>query len=381
MAPSFSGTLKDRQASKKRIWTGSRLRTAFRFSHAVFLVFMTGLLAACDSEKKSVAPAQAVRVLEAGMEQRQQSAEVTGEVRARVQTDVAFRTAGKIVVRLVDVGSHVLSGDVLARIDDSQQRADLVSAEANLLAARATLTQKELAYRRNQALVETSTVAQQTLDQAIEELAVARGTSESAEASLAIARDELAHTELRAEADGTITARNIEVGQVVSAAQPAFTLAHDGPRDAVFNVFEAFLLTGQTNDEAIVTAVSNSGSSVITRIREVSPVIDTTTGTIRIKVALPEKVQWPLGAAVVGLFKGPSVATVTLPWSAMTSAGGNPAVWIVNKTNKTVSLRPITVSDYRTGDFSVSKGVVPQDIVVEGGKFLRPDQTVTWKVD
>jgi RND family efflux transporter MFP subunit len=338
------------------------------------------LLAACEGEQASVTPAQGVRVLEAAVAQRQRTAEVTGEVRARVQTDLAFRTAGKIVERLVDVGTHVQDGDVIARIDDTQQRADVVSAEANLLAAQATLRQKELAYRRYEALVQTSTVAQQSLDQATEELAVARGTSESAEASLAIAREELAHTELKAESSGTITARNIEVGQVVSAAQPAFTLAHDGPRDAVFDVFEAFFLTVQTSDQTVVTPVSDPRSSLTTAIREIAPVIDTTTGTIRVKAALPENVQWPLGAPVVGRFTAPPVAAVALPWSAMTSVDGKPAVWVVDKASRTVALRPITVSDYRTGDFSVAAGVSPQELVVtEGGKFLRPEQAVTWK--
>ncbi|WP_341769840.1 MULTISPECIES: efflux RND transporter periplasmic adaptor subunit [Agrobacterium] len=321
-----------------------------------------------------------MRVLEAASKERQRIAEVTGEVRARVQTDLAFRTAGKIVERLVDVGSHVQNGDVIARIDDTQQRADVVSAEANLLSAQATLRQKELAYRRYEALVETSTVAQQTLDQATEDLAVARGTSESAEASLAIAREELSHTELKAEANGTITARNIEVGQVVSAAQPSFTLAHDGPRDAVFDVFEAFFLTVQTSDQAVVTPVSDPRSSLTTAIREIAPVIDTTTGTIRVKAALPENVQWPLGAPVVGRFAAPPLVAIALPWSAMTSFEGKPAVWVVDMASRTVALRPIIVSDYRTGDFSVASGVSPGELVVtEGGKFLRPEQAVTWK--
>lgn len=225
-------------------------------------------------------------------------------------------------------------------------------------------------------------LAQATYDQAKEELATAQGTLESAQASLAIARDALSHTELKAEADGIITARSIEVGQVVSAAQPAFTLAHDGPRDAVFDVFEAVFLAGQPDGKATIALVSNPDIGVTATLREVAPVIDTTTGTIQVKMALPEDVRWSLGTPVVGKFRTSTVAAITLPWSAMTSVEGKPAIWIVNAASHSVSLRPIAVADYRTGEFTVTGGISPRDLVVtEGGKFLRPEQVVSWETD
>ena len=341
------------------------------------------LLAACDDSPRVAEPSpQSVHVAKATMLEQQHGADITGEVRAQIQTDLAFRLAGKVVERRVDVGSHVRAGDVLARIDDTEQRADVESAEAGLQAAQATLNQKTLAYQRYETLVESRAIAQATYDQAKEDLAIAQGTLESAQASLAIAKDALHRTELKAEADGIITARSIEVGQVVSAAQPALTLAHDGPRDAVFDVFEAFFLAGQPNDKATVAPISNPDTGVTATLREIAPVIDTTTGTIRVKMALPEDVHWSLGTPVIGNFRTPSVSAISLPWSAMTSADGKPAVWIVDAATKSVALRPITIARYRTGEFVITAGISPQELVVsEGGKFLRPGQTVTWESD
>ncbi|RCI81280.1 efflux RND transporter periplasmic adaptor subunit [Brucella anthropi] len=345
---------------------------------------LTGiLLAACDDNPKIAEPSpQSVRVVEAAMLEQRRGADISGEVRARIQTDLAFRVAGKVVERRVDVGAHVRAGDVLARIDDTEQRADIESAEAGLRAAQATLNQKTLAYRRYETLVETRAIAQATYDQAKEELATAQGTLESAQASLAIAKDALSRTELKAEADGIITARSVEVGQVVSAAQPAFTLAHDGPREAVFDVFEAFFLAGQPIGKATVAPIANPDTGVTATLREIAPVIDTTKGTIRVKMALPEDIRWSLGTPVVGNFRTPSAAAIALPWSAMTSADGKPAVWIVDAATRSVALRPITIARYRTGEFVIAGGISTQELVVsEGGKFLRPGQTVTWESD
>ena len=80
-------------------------------------------------------------------------------------------------------------------------------------------------------------------DTAQQNLRTAQGSLDQAEAQAGSAKDALSYSELRADKSGVITARNIEVGQVAQAAQPAFTLAVDGPRDAVFNVYEVDLLS------------------------------------------------------------------------------------------------------------------------------------------
>ena len=78
-------------------------------------------------------------------------------------------------------------------------------------------------------------------DHAEEGLRSAESALEAAKAQLGTAKDAFAYTELRAGAAGVITARNFEVGQVVQVAQPAFSLAQDGEREAVFDVDEFFL--------------------------------------------------------------------------------------------------------------------------------------------
>jgi multidrug efflux pump subunit AcrA (membrane-fusion protein) len=59
-----------------------------------------------------------------------------GEVKPRYESELAFRIAGKMVVRAVDVGAAVKKGDVLARLDEQDYRNKLKSAESDLVAAK-----------------------------------------------------------------------------------------------------------------------------------------------------------------------------------------------------------------------------------------------------
>ncbi|EPE96376.1 efflux RND transporter periplasmic adaptor subunit [Rhizobium grahamii] len=342
--------------------------------------FACAVLAACDEKAAVPPPLQQVRVVAAAETRYQPGAEITGEVRARVQTELSFRVSGRIVDRKVDVGSHVHAGDVLARLNDTEQEADVSVARAALESAQAVVAQKTLAFDRAKSLLQSQAVPRAIFDDAQKELLSAQASLEAAEAALATAEDALSYTELRAAADGIITARGIETGQVVSAAQSAFTLAHDGPEDAVFDVFEAFFLDGRPLNDVEVAPVSDPAHDVHAGIREVSPVIDGKSGTIRIKVGLQDAAQWPLGTPVVGKLRASQRDGIVLPYTAIASAGGEPAVWLVNPQHHSVSLRKISVGRYRQNDFVVTSGVAAQDLIVtEGGKFLKEGQAVAWE--
>jgi len=86
----------------------------------------------------------------------------------------------------------------------------------------------------------------------------------------------------------------------------------------------------------------------------------------------------PLGAIVTGRFSYLSKQAIILPWTAMASVDGKPAVWLIDPDNSTVSLQPVQVSDYETGLFAVTAGLQDGDLIVsEGGKLLRTGQQVS----
>ncbi|MBB2792083.1 UNVERIFIED_ORG: RND family efflux transporter MFP subunit [Rhizobium pisi] len=336
-------------------------------------------LGSCSDESRPAEPTpRQVGVVVAKPEPLVQGGAITGEVRARVQSDLSFRVSGKIIERLVEVGQTVKSGQLLARIDPEEQKADLDVAAANLQSAEAQQTQAQLAFDRQQSLFRTQVTTRAALDQAQEALLTAQASTKSAQALFETAQDTLSYTELKADADGVITARNAEVGQVAQAAQVVFTLAHDGDRDAVFEVVESAFLRPIDGD-GTVTLLSDPTQKITAKVREISPTIDSATGTIKVKVAISSDAPVPLGAPVVGRFNYLARDVIQLPWSAMTSKDGKPAVWIVDPTSSVVSARTVDVAGYETGSFVVKSGVSAGEVVVtDGTKFLRPREIVSY---
>lgn len=348
---------------------------------SVFLIASVGLLTSCSQQEGGgEAEPRHVTVVTVESKDIVTGGAVTGEIQARVQSDLSFRVGGKIVERKVDVGDHVKAGQLLARIDAEEQEADLAVAQANLEASVAQRVQAELAYARQKSLFETQVTARSSLDQAQEALSTAQGSERSAEAQLGSAQDALSYTELKAEQDGVITARNAEVGQVAQAASAIFTLAQDGPRDAIFEVVETLFLGRPIQPDVKITLLLDPTRQVTARVREISPTIDSSTGTVKVKVGLAADVPMPLGAAVKGEFQYEPQPAMVLPWSAMSSKDGKPAVWVVDPASSKVALRVIEIEEYKTGNFIVKQGLKAGDVVVlEGAKFLRPDEQVAFE--
>ena len=305
---------------------------------------------------------------------------LTGEVRARVESDLSFRVGGRITERLVNVGDHVTADQVLARLDPQQQQATVTAAEAAVQSAEAVLRQATSSYERQKALLAQGYTTKREHDQAQEASRTAQAALDTARAQLGTARNHLSDTVLKAGVPGVITARNAETGQVVQVAQSVFAIAQDGARDAVFNVYESIFTHELANPAIELTLVSDPAVKATGTVREISPTVDRATGTVRAKVAIEHPpAAMTLGSAVIGEGRFQPRKLVVLPWSALSSANGQPAVWIVDARSKTVSLRPIAIERYETGKVAVREGLQPGEVVVTGGaQFLRPQQIVAF---
>jgi RND family efflux transporter MFP subunit len=303
---------------------------------------------------------------------------LTGEIQARVQTDLSFRVSGRVVARSADVGQHVDAGEVLAKIDPAEQQADLDAANAAVTAAEALLRQAKAAYDRQKSLIDQGYATRSAYDTAQQNLRTSQGSLDQAVAQAGSAKDALSYSELRADKSGVITARNIEVGQVAQAAQPAFTLAVDGPRDAVFNVYESIFFQKPASDKIVLTLVSDPSIRATGHVREVAPAVDPKTGTVRVKVEMDNApAAMSLGSAVIGSDAFAARQVAVLPWSAAASLDGKLAVWIVDPATKAVSLRPVQAEAFEKEKLLIREGLTPGEIVVtEGDKFLFPGQIV-----
>lgn len=302
---------------------------------------------------------------------------LSGAIAARRLVDLSFRISGQIVERTVDVGSRVNPGDILARIDDSEQESNLRAAQASRDAANAQLIEMTGRFDRQKKLLVQGFTTRSQYDQAEQQWRTAQGTLTSADSQLANARDELAHTELRASVAGVVTSRAIEVGQVVQAAQTGFVVAEDGPRDAVFDVQETLVSHGQPGMDVTITLLSNPQVQAEGKIREISPVVDAKTGTVKVKVGIANTpAEMALGAIVTGSVLMLPRKVVILPWTVLASDKGRAAVWQVTPVTNVVTSVPIKILSYEREKIIIESGLVEGEIVVtKGAQMLRSGET------
>jgi RND family efflux transporter MFP subunit len=245
------------------------------------------------------------------------------------------------------------------------------AAEARLKLARAN-------FDRQKSLLNDGISTRRDFDDAETALRTAESAREAAIAQRDTASEVLSYTELRAPADGIVTARLAESGQVAQAAQTMFTIADTGPRDAVFDVYESLFFAQPAKDGVVVMLLSDDKIRTTGNVREVSPTIDSQTGTVRVKIAMDHTPpEMTLGASVVGVGALAPRRVAVVPWQALAGIDDKPALWIVDTAKNTVSLRPVEVLSFETGSALVSGGVEEgETYVADGTKLLRPGQTV-----
>lgn len=313
----------------------------------------------------------------------QASLTLTGDVEPLFRADLSFRVSGRVLARLVDVGAHVDAGQVLARLDPAEQQAELDAATAAVAAAQSQLRVAKATFDRQNSLMSSGFTTRVTYDRAQQDLQTAESTLESARSQLGTARDALGDTELHARAAGVITARSLEVGEVVQAAQTVFTLAQDGERDAAFDIPESMFFGEVEGSRVLLSLVSDPHVTAVGYVREVSPSVDRKSSTVRVKVAIKNPpAAMTLGSAIAGTARTKPAMEMALPWTALTATGSTPAVWIVDPRTKTASLKPVTIGAYEAGTVLIKAGLEPGErVVVDGGKLLSPGQPVTYDED
>jgi RND family efflux transporter MFP subunit len=354
---------------------------AYRSNLAVIgLGMVLAALAGCGDKKPQEQQHPRVYVQEVKTADFAAAVSLTGDIQARVQTQLSFRVGGKIIQRTVDVGARVSAQQVLARLDPKDLQTSVESAAAAEAAEQARVKQTSAAFVRQEKLLPKGYTSRSEYDSAQAALRSSQSALKAAQAQLANAKEQLGYTALVADASGIITSRQAEVGQVVQATVPIFGLARDGERDAVFNVYESLFVDPPT-DQVEVTLLDNPQIKASGKVREVTPAVSAETGTLQVKIALSQlPAGMELGSVVSVALSVPAKASVQLPWSALTKGLGDqlgqPAVWLVDDQGK-VSLHGVKVARYLTGSVVISDGLKGgEHVVVAGGQLLHPDMQV-----
>jgi RND family efflux transporter MFP subunit len=301
----------------------------------------------------------------------------TGIVEARVQSDLGFRVAGKILERSVDVGQWVQKGQPLMRLDPEDLRLSAAAQQANVEAARAKYTQANADERRSAMLVKSSVISPREYDQYRAALDSAKAQLEAAEAQARVSNNSSEYAVLLADADGVIVRTLSEPGQVVAAGQTVIQLAHDGPREALINLPE-----GVRPDLGTTASAQLYGRDQIyqARLRQLSDAADPTSRTFEARYVLEgEAASAPLGSTVTITLVTEQTSgnqSVLIPVGAVYDRGSGPGVWVVDDKSE-VKFRPVQIASIGQEEVVVSRGVqAGEKVVAFGAHLLHEGQVV-----
>jgi RND family efflux transporter MFP subunit len=326
------------------------------------------LMSGCQAE---TAPAPEVRrpvqVMHVTLTSREKARDFVGVIRARYETDLGFRVAGKIVVRLVNAGDRVRAGDVIARLDPADLKLQVESAEAEWNAASTNLAQASAELARYTTLKARGFASIADFDRKQAAKAEADGRLERARRALDLTRNQLGYAELKADADGVITATLAEPGQVVTVGQAVVHLARRGEREALVALPETWLAEAR-QAKATVRLWTEPDRSFAAKLRELSPQADPATRTYAARFTLTDPDDTvALGmTATVQLVRAADQPSIRLPLSAILNRGEGPSVFVVTDAD-TLALRPVRVASFNEETAFITAGLGPGETVVTLG--------------
>jgi multidrug efflux system membrane fusion protein len=347
------------------------IRTPFLVLSAV------AVMAATDAPRP--VRTQTVAMVSAG-----QSLTLSGTVQARTLADLAFRVAGKVVQRPVEIGDHVRAGQVLARLDPADLLLSDQAAGAALQAAQADAANARTDLARYDGLGRTSPAyLPSEYDRRVAASRMAAARLVQAERQASLAHDQSGYGALLADADGVLTALPVQVGQVVTAGQTVATLAHTAETEIVVDVPENRLAAIRPATPVEIGLWAAPGQTLNGTVREIGAMADPAARTFTVKIAVrnapPGLLALGMTASVRFGTDGPAVAV--LPATALADQAGRPAVWVLDPAAHRAKLRPVQVGGY-TGDgrVIVAAGLVAGDQVVTAGTGqIEPDMPlIAW---
>jgi len=324
-----------------------------------------------------------------------------GYVVARTQASVSAKLPGRLAYLGVSEGSHVVEGQVIARLDNADYTAAVMQAEANLATARASLIETESdrdqlqreARRAHEVRAQNAQLlSQQDLESAESRAAQAEARVraqearvQAAEAGIRMAQANLENTLIRAPFTGTVLRKDAEVGEVVAPSVgggltrgAVVTMADLSTLEVEVDVNEAYIARVHSGEPARITLDAYPDTSFRGTVRMTVPTADRQRATVQVKVSILDhdpRILTEMGARVeflqAALGAGasatgaPARPRVSVPAEAVRTDGGNIVVWLVS--DGRLERRAVDAGPVSGGMREVRSGLVGGELLLLSG--------------
>jgi RND family efflux transporter MFP subunit len=291
-----------------------------------------------------------------------------GNVQAFIETPIYARTNGYLKKWYFDIGAHVRQGQLLATIETPEVDQQLEQSRAELERIQANSTLAGVTSDRWQALLAKHAVSQQEADQNKSNYIAAQAAVDASRANVRRLEELQGYEKITAPFDGTITARNTDIGDLIDAGtsnpRELFHLAAVGKLRVFVAVPEIYANDVHDGDNATLSQDSNPGQVITGKIVRNSNAINTTTRTLNVEVDINNEgnILRP-GAYVFVHFKlPPGSHVVTIPSNTLLFRAEGLRVGVVHG-NK-VELRRVTIGHDYGSTVEITSGVDAHDQII-----------------
>lgn len=321
----------------------------------VVLLAVPAALPGCGPGKQEAKapPPVAVEVAPVKVASLEKTLTAVGSLSSPQETVITSQVDGKVTTLNIRQGRLVRRGAVLATLDDSVQRAGVLTAEADLFNARQI-------YQRDQKVRNTGGLSEQQLQS--DEAAVRR-----AEAQLDQARANLEYTRIRAPFTGALGLRQVSLGAFVKAGNAVVSLHQVDPLHLDFDLPQQEVSRLKVGQRVHFT-VSGLDGDFKGRVTTVDPALAAGSRTVRLQATVPnpDRRLKPGMFVRVNLVVGIVPEALFIPMQALTAEGQVNRVWVVGKDEK-AERRTVEVGQYQDNWVQVLSGLKPGDRVVTAG--------------
>jgi RND family efflux transporter MFP subunit len=300
-----------------------------------------------------------------------------GSVQSYNEAPIYARTSGYLKTWATDIGTPVKKGQVLAEIDTPEVDQQLSQAQADLATAQANYALAESTNKRWQGLLATDSVSKQDADEKAGDAAAKKALLQSAAANLARLRDLESFKRVVAPFDGTVTARNTDIGALINAGQSngteLFRVADTRKLRVYVQVPQPYAAATQPGLEAKLVFTDRQGKLYPAQIVRTASALNPNTRTLQIELQVDNaKGELFPGAYAEVHFKLPvNAESLRIPANTVLFRSAGLQVATVGADNKVV-LKSITQGRDFGSSLEILDGLTPADNVV-----LNPPDSIT----
>jgi multidrug efflux system membrane fusion protein len=354
------------------------------------LILLIAASCGCDKSVQSAAPPTVpVRVSTVEHTPVGQAVSYSASIAPNEQIDLTFKSGGYVAsirqvrssdgrMRSLDMGDYVKAGTLLASVRSSEYQDRVQQAQADLAKAHAAREQAQLSFERISTLYAQQSATKPEYDQAKAQFDQAIASVEAAKAEVSTARTQLADSTMRAPRDGWVAKRNIDVGSLVGASTPAFSLIDTHLVRASFGVPDTAMQLVHMGQKLQIN--TEAAGNFEGRVTEIAPSADATSRVYSVEVTVAN----PQGRLKAGM-----IATLALQQSQVHDVTAVPLTALLRSpqdSNVFVVMMPQSVSDgyvaqsriVQVGgaygnDIAITSGLEPGDRVITTGAGLLHD--------